>query len=85
MKSEKEIRETFRTRLIELKGARTSKQLADECKTSACSVRDYVSGCRMPDVERLAIFAQHFGVSTDWLLGLTDVRKDSNRSKYSWR
>ena len=85
MKSEKEIRETFRARLIELKGGRTNKQLAAECKMSACSVKDYVSGCRMPDVERLAILAQHFGVSTDWLLGLTDARKDSNRSKYSWR
>ena len=85
MKSEKEIRETFRTRLIELKGGRTNKELAAECNMSTCTVRDYVSGCRMPDVERLAIFAQHFGVSTDWVLGLTDVRKESNRSKYSWR
>ncbi|MFK4304297.1 transcriptional regulator with XRE-family HTH domain [Paenibacillus sp. RC254] len=38
------------------------------------AVRYYVSGKRLPTVEGLCILANMFGVSTDFLLGLSDEK-----------
>lgn len=35
----------------------------------------YVNGQIRPDIDALAIIANHFDVTTDWLLGLTDDRE----------
>lgn len=38
------------------------------------TINMYVNGQIRPDIDALAIIAQHFNVTTDWLLGLTNDR-----------
>lgn len=54
-------------------------QLAEELKVSRGSISFYENMDRVPDVEFLSTAAKFFHVSTDWLLGLSDVRSpDAN-------
>ena len=55
----------------------TQQELADILGVQRQTVSLYVSGQIRPDIGALAVIAQHFCVSTDWLLGLTN---DRNRS-----
>lgn len=39
----------------------------------------YKTGQSSPDVEKLSLIAEYFGVSSDWLLGLSEYRNYDNR------
>lgn len=53
----------------------TQKDLADKLNISKGSIAMYETGKRSPDNEILSIIADFFGVSTDYLLGRTDIKK----------
>lgn len=55
----------------------TITALAKELGITRQAVGQYCDGSGLPNAEKLAIIAQHFGVSVDWLLGLTPVRDRS--------
>ena len=76
MATQEKYNATFPTRLRELlapKGV-TITALADKLEISRQAVSQYQDGSTQPNLQSLAEIAKYFGVSTDWLLGLTDVR-----------
>jgi transcriptional regulator with XRE-family HTH domain len=66
--------EIFCTRLKELRleSGSTQKQLAERLNTSNSAVCDWEKGRTQPDLQMLAKIALLFGVSSDYLLGLSD-------------
>ena len=79
MATQEKYNATFPTRLRELlapKGV-TITALADKLEISRQAVSQYQDGSTQPNLQSLAEIAKYFGVSTDWLLGLTDVRTPS--------
>ena len=66
----------FPQRLSELMKERklTQQNLADSLGVKRQTVSLYMSGQSMPDAEQLKNIALFFGVSADWLLGLSNVR-----------
>lgn len=58
----------------------TQKQLAGELHIAASTLNGYVMEHREPDFKTLAQIAGYFKVSTDYLLGLTDLRKPAPSS-----
>lgn len=76
MATQEKYNATFPTRLRELlapKGV-TITALADKLEISRQAVSQYQDGSTQPNLQCLAEIAKYFGVSTDWLLGLTDMR-----------
>ncbi len=63
-------------RLYELRKARdiTQQKIAVDLDIEQASISSYESGKYYPTVEVLVKLADYFGVSTDYLLGLTDVK-----------
>jgi len=63
-------------RLRELRRARDLRQqdVAESLKLTASAIGMYERGRRDPDSETLQQLADFFGVSTDYLLGRTEVR-----------
>lgn len=63
-------------RLLELRKARnlTQQRLAIELGIDQTSISSYECGKYLPTVEVLVKLAEYFGVSTDYLLGLSDVK-----------
>ena len=63
-------------RLYELRKARniTQQRLAVDLGVDQASISSYESGKYLPTVEVLIKIAHYFGVSTDYLLGLSDVK-----------
>lgn len=63
-------------RLLELRKARnlTQQRLAIELGIDQTSISSYECGKYLPTVEVLIKLAEYFGVSTDYLLGLSDVK-----------
>lgn len=53
----------------------THQELADVLGVQRQTVSLYVNSQIRPDINTLALIGQHFGVTTDWLLGLTADRK----------
>lgn len=64
------------TRLLELRKTKnmTQQRLAIELEIDQASLSSYERGKYLPTVEVLVKLAKHFGVSTDYLLGLSDIR-----------
>lgn len=56
-------------------------QIAELCNVSRQSVSDWETGKSQPDFVNLVKIAQHFNVSTDFLLGLTDVSSTDKATK----
>lgn len=71
-----EVNERFAERLRDLREAAglTQKQLADKLGVSRGSISYYENCERVPDIIFLEKTAYFYGVSTDYLLGLTDVK-----------
>ena len=59
--------------LIEKKGA-TLDALATEFNTTRQTVSNWQNGVTVPDAVSICDIARYFGVTTDYLLGLTDVK-----------
>ncbi|MBD5149641.1 MAG: helix-turn-helix transcriptional regulator [Oscillibacter sp.] len=53
----------------------THQELADILGVQRQTVSLYVNGQIRPDIDTLAIIGDHYGVTADWLLGLTEDRK----------
>ena len=63
----------FVTRLNELRGSSSVSAFARRAEIPQPSMDKYLKG-RVPSIETLIRIACRFGVSSDWLLGLTDER-----------
>ena len=66
--------EKFAERLKELRIEKelTQTQLAKELQVSQRSISSWETGFRQPDFDTLKALAKFFGVTTDYLLGVTD-------------
>ena len=51
----------------------TQERLAEIVSSSKSTISGYETGNRSPDSNMLISLANHFGVSVDYLLGITDV------------
>lgn len=76
MSKEKNL--TFINRFIEITGKgetqATQDDIAQKIGTSRQNVGNWLSGKTQPDIKALAAIAKAYNVSTDYLLGLTDVQ-----------
>lgn len=52
----------------------TQAELADKLQMGTQTMYTWESGVRTPPVEKLEILADFYGVSTDYILGRTDIR-----------
>ncbi len=64
-----------RLRSIRLSKGETQQITADQLNISRNLLSNYERGVRQPDFDMLCTLAKHFDVSTDYLLGLSDVQK----------
>lgn len=64
----------FAKRFAELRGDKTQGEFADFLGISRPTVGFYENGTRIPDALVLRQIAEKCDVSSDWLLGLTDIR-----------
>ncbi len=55
----------------------TQKKLARDLHIEASTLNGYIKGKRCPDYDTLIRMAEYFEVSTDYLLGVTSIRKRS--------
>ena len=83
-----EINKVFADRLNLLMGERTFgdkkvSRLAAACDTDRARVHAWLNGDGAPRVEALVAVADFFGVSTDFLLGRSDVRAPQDQSESS--
>lgn len=66
---------TFQERFRDLIGeAATQEEIAKKVNSSRQNVGNWLSGKSKPDINALAEIAKGYNVSTDYLLGLTDVK-----------
>lgn len=72
----------FKIRLKELREELPLSQLqmGKELNISNVTLSQYEKGIRKPDIETLQILAEYFDVTTDYLLGKSDIRKYDNSS-----
>lgn len=64
----------FTQRLIELRGERSRHSVAKDLFLKDQTLEKYEKGDTLPNIEKAAEIAQYYGVSTDYLLGLTDIQ-----------
>lgn len=57
-------------RLKELRGNRSQKEIANELGVKQQTYSRWELGDRQPKLDEFAALAHHFGVTTDWLLGV---------------
>lgn len=67
-----------RLRQLRLERGETQRQLAEAVGASESAIAHYEAGRREPEALILLRMAQHYGVSSEYLLGLTD---DPRRQK----
>jgi len=63
-----------RLREVRIEKGYTQEEIADYLGFTRPTYTAYESGRRKPDNDTLAKIAQFLGVSTDYLLGLTDIK-----------
>lgn len=64
----------FQKRFAELVDNATQEEVARKVNTSRQNVGNWLNGKTRPDINAISEIAKGFGVSTDYLLGLTDVK-----------
>lgn len=71
-----DVTKCFSDRLSDLisESRKTIKILADEIGISAGALSKYQNDCAVAGIDALFKISKYFGVSTDWLLGLSDLR-----------
>lgn len=69
------VTSVFKTRLKELRGCRNQTQVAKEIGISRSALSYYESGERTPDINILYLIAQYYDVTSDYLLGLSNIPK----------
>ncbi len=72
-----EVKKVFAQRIIELRKEKglTQGGLARKVDVSKTSANLYESATRVPDIQVLARYAKELGVTSDYLLGLTDKQQ----------
>ncbi len=65
-------KELFRERIIALRGAKSRRVVADETGIKEVTLGTWESGRSEPNAESIAALCVAYGVSADYLLGLTD-------------
>lgn len=63
-----------RMRQLRVESNITTKELADKLKVARTTVSNWENGNRNPDLEMLKRIAKTLGSTTDYLLGMSDVR-----------
>ena len=71
----------FEKRLRELRGEKNLAEVADAIGISRVSLGYYEQGKRHPDAEILTKLAIYYGVSLDYLVGISDVKSQSAELK----
>lgn len=61
-----------RLRQLRIATGHTQQEMADKLKVGLRSYQKYEQGARNPSFDGLVDIATTFGVTTDWLLGLSD-------------
>lgn len=69
------VTNVFRTRLRALRGSKSQIEVAKALNISRAALSYYESGERVPDINVLFSMAKYFNVSSDYLLGITDIEK----------
>lgn len=64
----------FSERLATLRGKMTQAEFADFLELSRATLGFYENGTRIPDILSLRRISEKCNVSSDWLLGITDVK-----------
>ena len=69
---------TFRKNLRDLIASKgiLAKDLANNIQTTAATISRYVTDMRDPELEYVYRIARYFGVSIDWILGLSENYND---------
>ncbi len=67
-----------RLRQIRIQQGGYQKELAYHLRVSVGTISNYENGVHDPDLDSLGKIAQYYGVSTDYLIGLTDCRYSVN-------
>jgi transcriptional regulator with XRE-family HTH domain len=70
---------SFSGRLKDLRGSKTQAAIASELNTNQQTYARWELGDRQPKLQDLASIALHFGVTTDWLLGLSRDPPETTR------
>ncbi|MCL2086143.1 MAG: helix-turn-helix domain-containing protein [Oscillospiraceae bacterium] len=65
-----------RLRLLRGRARRTQQSVADDLDISRGLLGNYELGSREPDFKMLLTLAEYYGVSTDYLLGRTNMFKN---------
>lgn len=68
----------FHERLLELQGKMTTTEFAKKLGLSRATVGFYLAGTRIPDALGVCEIAKKCGVSSDYLLGLTNSKSSDN-------
>ena len=69
----KDVTDIFSIRLRSLRGSKNQNDVAKEIGISRGALSYYESGERRPDINTLYAIAKYYNVSSDYLLGITDV------------
>lgn len=69
------VTNVFKIRLRELRGSKSQLEVAKALNISRSALSYYESGERVPDINVLYSIANYYGVSADYLLGITDIAK----------
>lgn len=68
------MKKIFSSRLLELRGKLSQVQMARKIGVSQTSYSSWENGNKTPYAPVIIKLASTFGVSADWILGLTDTR-----------
>ena len=68
------------SRLRELRGAKSQCDFANKIGVRQTSYSSWERGIKDPAAQTVALIASTFGVSSDWLLGLSDNREGAPNS-----
>lgn len=69
------VRNTFRDRFRLIAEGYTQKKFGELIGVARQTVASYITGANIPDAEILYRIADKCGVSSDWLIGLSEVRQ----------
>lgn len=61
-----------RLKILRMEQGLSQNQLASKVKVSQAAIARWEAGLQIPNIEVAIMFAQYFGVSLDYLLGLKD-------------
>ena len=61
-----------RLKILRMEQGLSQNQLAGKVKVSQAAIARWEAGLQIPNIEVAIMFAQYFGVSLDYLLGLKD-------------